>query len=69
MKKRQFPHSYVIVFFLIIITTILTWIIPAGEFNQITILTNEGQKTSNRCNKLSSYRATSTNLASVFIDF
>ncbi|HOK21600.1 MAG TPA: AbgT family transporter [Bacteroidales bacterium] len=45
MKKRQFPHSYVIVFFLIIITTILTWIIPAGEFNQITILTNEGQKT------------------------
>ncbi|HNQ20891.1 MAG TPA: YfcC family protein, partial [Bacteroidales bacterium] len=45
MKKRQFPHSYVIVFFLIIIVTILTWIIPAGEFNQTTILTDEGQKT------------------------
>ena len=45
MQKRQFPHSYVIVFFLIIIITILTWIIPAGEFNQTTILTDEGQKT------------------------
>ncbi|MGB3842468.1 MAG: hypothetical protein WBL11_08545, partial [Bacteroidales bacterium] len=45
MSKRQFPHSYVIVFFIIIIATILTWIIPAGEFDKITILTEQGQRT------------------------
>jgi uncharacterized ion transporter superfamily protein YfcC len=35
MKKRQIPHTYVIVFFIAVITAVLTWIVPAGEYNRI----------------------------------
>lgn len=31
-KKRQFPHTYVIVFTVILLAAISTWFIPAGEF-------------------------------------
>lgn len=31
-KKREFPHTYVIIFSLIIIAAVLTWIVPGGEF-------------------------------------
>lgn len=31
---QKFPHTYVILFILIVIATILTWIIPAGEFDR-----------------------------------
>ena len=31
---QRFPHTYVVLFFLIIIATILTWIIPAGAFDR-----------------------------------
>ncbi|MGL6154544.1 MAG: YfcC family protein, partial [Cetobacterium sp.] len=34
-KKLNFPHTYVIIFFLIIVATLLTWIIPAGHFPRI----------------------------------
>ncbi len=33
MKKR-FPHTYVIIFYIIIFSALLTWIIPGGEFNR-----------------------------------
>ena len=33
MKKFQFPHVYVILFFLLIIAMILTYIIPANQFD------------------------------------
>ncbi|WP_244274997.1 MULTISPECIES: YfcC family protein [Fusobacterium] len=34
-KKLNFPHTYVIIFLLIILATLLTWIIPAGHFPRV----------------------------------
>jgi uncharacterized ion transporter superfamily protein YfcC len=34
-KKRAIPDTYVIVFFIILLSAILTWIVPGGEFNRI----------------------------------
>ncbi|MCB9002126.1 MAG: YfcC family protein [Bacteroidales bacterium] len=31
-RKREFPHTYVIIFSLIVIAAALTWFIPGGEF-------------------------------------
>lgn len=36
MKKFKVPHSYVIIFILLIFVSILTYIIPAGEYTRIT---------------------------------
>jgi uncharacterized ion transporter superfamily protein YfcC len=33
-KKRQIPHTYVIVFFIIVFAAILTWFVPGGEYNK-----------------------------------
>lgn len=33
-KKREFPHTYVIIFSLIVISALLTWIVPGGEFER-----------------------------------
>jgi len=35
-KKREFPHTYVIIFSLIVIAAILTWVVPGGEFARVT---------------------------------
>lgn len=35
-KKRAIPHTYVIVFSIIVICAILTWVIPAGKFERTT---------------------------------
>ncbi len=32
MKRERFPHTYVIIFGIIIISAILTWFIPGGEY-------------------------------------
>lgn len=37
---KKFPHTYVIVFSIIIVCALLTWIIPGGEFNRQTIDVN-----------------------------
>lgn len=31
---KKVPHTYVIIFFIVIVTAILTWIIPAGEYER-----------------------------------
>jgi len=31
-KKRKIPHTYVIIFYIIIIAAVLTWIFPGGEY-------------------------------------
>ncbi len=31
-RKREIPHTYVIVFFIILASAVLTWVIPGGEF-------------------------------------
>jgi len=35
LKKGKIPHTYVIVFFIVILAAVLTWIIPGGEFERI----------------------------------
>jgi len=32
MKKRKIPHTYVIVFYVIIFAALLTWLVPGGEY-------------------------------------
>ena len=44
MLKKKFPHTYVIVFFVILLAAITTWIVPAGEFNRQTIETNGNKR-------------------------
>jgi len=41
---KKFPHTYVIVFFIILLATVTTWIVPAGEFNRQTIDTNGNKR-------------------------
>ena len=31
-KKREFPHTYVIIFALIVFAAVLTWFVPGGKF-------------------------------------
>lgn len=41
-KKIPIPHTYVIVFFFIVLSAVLTWIIPAGEFDRTEKLLADG---------------------------
>ncbi|MDF9831674.1 AbgT family transporter [Parabacteroides sp. PF5-6] len=34
MKKRQIPHTYVIVFYIILFCALLTWFIPGGRYQE-----------------------------------
>lgn len=33
-KKREFPHAYVIIFAIIALAAVATWLVPGGEFNR-----------------------------------
>ena len=33
-KKRPIPHTFVIVFYIIVFAALLTWIIPGGSYNR-----------------------------------
>ncbi len=35
---KRFPHTYVIIFYLIILAAICTWIIPGGEYTEKTLM-------------------------------
>ena len=37
---KKVPHTYVIIFFLIIFCALLTWIIPGGEFERESVVVN-----------------------------
>lgn len=41
---KKFPHTYVIVFFIILLAAIATWIIPAGEYNRHIIEANGNKR-------------------------
>ena len=32
LKKRKIPHTYAIIFYIIILAAVLTWVIPGGEY-------------------------------------
>ena len=37
---KKIPHTYVIVFAIVVLSAILTWIIPGGEFERTTVNVN-----------------------------
>lgn len=41
-KKRNIPHTYVIVFFIIVLSAVLTWFVPGGEFDREIISLKDG---------------------------
>ena len=43
-KTRKIPHTFTIVFFLILCAAVLTWIIPGGEFVRHTVDVNGSQR-------------------------
>ncbi len=44
-KKRKLPHTYAIIFYIIILAAILTWIVPGGEYVEKTIVKDGGPDT------------------------
>ena len=42
---RKFPHTYVIVFYILLISATLTWIIPGGEYVEEKVLVDSVEKT------------------------
>ncbi len=43
-KKLKFPHTYVIIFYTIVIAAILSWMIPGGEYVEVVSL-QDGKET------------------------
>lgn len=41
-KKREFPHTYVIIFAIIILAGIMTYILPAGQYDRVEITMPDG---------------------------
>ena len=39
-KKLKFPHTYVIIFYTIVIAAVLTWVIPGGEYTEVSSTVN-----------------------------
>jgi uncharacterized ion transporter superfamily protein YfcC len=42
---RKIPHTYVIVFYILLISAILTWILPGGEYVKETVYMDGVEKT------------------------
>ena len=42
---KKIPHTYVIIFSIIILSAILTWFIPGGEYNRHRINVNGVERT------------------------
>lgn len=41
-QKRPIPHTYVIVFYIIVISAVLTWIVPGGKFERQQLTLESG---------------------------
>ena len=41
---KKVPHTYVIIFTLIVLAAVATWFVPAGEFERQTTTTDSGKK-------------------------
>ena len=44
-QKRKVPHTYVIVFFIILLAAMLTWFIEPGKYIQEEVVTDQGTQT------------------------
>ncbi len=42
---KKVPHTYTIVFFIIVICAVLTWIVPGGEYERTTRMVNNVERT------------------------
>jgi len=42
---KKVPHTYTIVFFIIVICAVLTWIVPGGEYERTTKMVNNVERT------------------------
>lgn len=42
---KKIPHTYVIIFYIILFAAILTWIIPGGEYNREKVMVNGIERT------------------------
>lgn len=45
IKKIGFPHSYALLFFLIIICAFLTWVVPSGQYDTKTVTVDGSERT------------------------
>ena len=43
-KKSKFPHTYVIIFYLILFSAFLTWVLPGGRFERTVVEVNGSQR-------------------------
>ena len=43
--SKKIPHTYVIIFFIIILGAVLTWFVPGGEYERETIVVNGVERT------------------------
>ncbi len=41
-KKRNIPHTYVIVFFIVALVAVLTWFVPGGQFGREVVTMEDG---------------------------
>jgi len=41
---KKVPHTYVIVFFIIVIAAVLTWVLPGGEYVEKTVVNEAGKE-------------------------
>jgi len=46
LKNKKFPHTYVIIFYVIIIAALATWFIPGGNYIQETVINDQGKEIS-----------------------
>ena len=44
-KKRKIPHTYAIIFYIIIIAAVMTWVIPGGEYVETASMDEGVEKT------------------------
>ncbi|MDD4847552.1 MAG: AbgT family transporter [Bacteroidales bacterium] len=43
-RKREIPHTFVIIFLILIASAILTWLIPSGEFDRTVKILEDGSQ-------------------------
>ena len=51
MKKIKMPDTFVIIFFVVIFASLLTYIVPVGKFEmqEVTYVTNTGAEKTRKC--------------------
>lgn len=56
--KRSIPHTYVIIFSIVIICAILTWFIPGGKYSELTVVVDGVEQTTLEYQRIESHPQT-----------